>query len=45
MAKDTKEDEFDMFKLGYKGIIAEANRYLAEKEKERKNDGKKNHVD
>lgn len=44
MAKDVKE-EFDIFKLGFDGIVAQADQYLAEKEKERKNDGSKNHVD
>ena len=41
MAK--KEEEFDMFKLGFDGIVAEANKYLAEKAKQQKesqNNGK-----
>lgn len=41
MAKEEK----DYFELGFDGIVAEADRYLAEKEKERKNDGSKSHVD
>lgn len=37
--------EKDFFEKGFDAIIAEVDRYLAEKEKERKNDGSKNHVD
>lgn len=38
MSKD-KDEDFDMFKLGFDEIVAQADRYLAEKEKERKNNG------
>lgn len=41
MAKEEK----GYFELGFDGIVAEVDRYLAEKEKERKNDGSKSHVD